>query len=89
MIESKITMSTGHGCKLKPIIFAFIFSLLKQKWLKSTAHPHLQYALYGVDSSQQVQASTEDTEHTGHDARQSHRLQHLSGSWRGQKSAFY
>lgn len=42
--------------------------------------PHLQYALYSVDPSQQVQPPTEDAQHTGYDSRQSHRLQHLRGS---------
>lgn len=37
----------------------------------------LQYAFYSMNSSQQVEAPTEDTEHTGHDAWESHRLQHL------------
>lgn len=44
--------------------------------------PDLQDALDGVDASQQVEASAEDAQHAGHDARQGRRLQHLRRRWK-------
>lgn len=58
-------------------------------WMSSRLRPHLKYALYSVDSSQQVQASTENTEHTGHDAWESYWLQHLCGSWKRERTQCY